>query len=145
MADTKTVDYYLNAQLKAKEPGSIYNAPNGVIDRSYDTGAIVGEIYSWVQRGDQIWWQLKEGGFVLHAPGKFDATTAEYTSQGKVDEIIDALSDPPGISFPDLPELGDMKKALIIGGAAVLGIGVFAMYLNYRGTRKLAKQLNQNI
>lgn len=80
--ENKTADYYLDATLRAKKPVSIYNAPGGTIIKTVAPDSIVGEIYSYVSRGTDLFWQLKEGGFVKHEKGKFDAQTADLTSSG---------------------------------------------------------------
>jgi len=84
MADFKTADEYLDATLKALKSGVVVNQPynNPQIIRSYQAGNIVGEIASWVERPDGIYWSLKEGGFTKHEKGKFDPTVAKSSATG---------------------------------------------------------------
>jgi hypothetical protein len=117
--------YYINAQLKALKPGIVYSTPGGVaVRKNYDTGAIVGEIYSYVTRPDgtqnRVWWQLKEGGFVLHEKDKFDVTTAVNTSQGKQDEILDiALNNTEDLPLPSLGQLLGIGSGLLLFGGVI--------------------------
>lgn len=88
----KTADYYFDSTLYSLIPGEIVTNPGGMVKRAFGKGEIVGEILSYVDRPDGLYWQLKEGGFVKHAPGKFDMKKAESTGIGKQDEIKKGLS-----------------------------------------------------
>jgi len=83
MADFTTADQYLDATLKALRSGVVVSNPiNGPVIRTYQAGNIVGEVYSWVDRPDGLYWMLKEGGFTKHEKGKFDPTVAKSSATG---------------------------------------------------------------
>lgn len=113
---------YIDAQLKALKPGQVLSRPGGSVLRSYDTGAIVGEIYSYkTDETGAVWWQLKEGGFVKHEEGKFDPRIAKDTSsQTRIDAAKNA-----GFSFPSFDMLGGSFKWVLIAVFIVVLIGIF--------------------
>lgn len=128
--------YYLDAQLRALKPGTVHSYANGPVTREYDTGSIVGEIFSWVTRDGEVWWQLKEGGFVKHEKGKFDPRIAQDTSQGKASDLLSDAFGNSGGGLP-LPGLDDLKKIAIVGGLALLGGLAVYTYINIKATKKL--------
>jgi hypothetical protein len=136
--DATSAAYFLDAELKALEPGKVYNYPNGTVIRSYEAGSIVGEVFSWVMRGDILWWQLKEGGFVSHQKGKFDATIAKNTSQGKADEILTAAFNSGNFELPNLDQL---KKMGFIALGVIGGTWAISLYLQSRAAKHLSKKL----
>lgn len=112
---SKTADYFLNAQLKALIPGKVFTSPGGALKREYEKDSIVGEVFSWVKRGTVVWWQLKEGGFVEHQPGKFDPKMATNTSQGKESEIKSFVNSSDMFSFLDsIPVLMSRITKLVV-------------------------------
>jgi hypothetical protein len=120
---TRKADYYLDATLRALKPVTVYRYPNGPFVRSVSPGSIVGEIYSWVERENGLWWLLKEGGAVLHAPGTFDARLAEYSGQGKEWEILEAREVPA-------PGVGSFVSA--VGGFLKWAVIAFIAYLIFK-------------
>lgn len=97
----KGADYYIGSWLKALKSGSIYSAPNGTFIDDFYPGETVGQIYSYVLKDGNVWWQLAgkngngTGGFVLHKPGMFDNQVALDTSSGEEHEqLLDELSEP---------------------------------------------------
>ena len=87
------VSDFLDATLVAKKPVIVYTSPRGEYLRQAQTGSIVGEIYSWVELGNDIYWQLKEGGFVKHSIGAFDANKAKVTSSQYKEDLNKKLGD----------------------------------------------------
>lgn len=120
-----TADYYLNATLKAKVDGiKVYSGANsGSVIRTCSKGSIVGEIFSYVMVGSDVWWDLKEGGFVKHGTGLFDATLAQTTSEGYDDQTVKNAQS----AFPDffggIPSFASLEK----GGMVLLGLVVLFM------------------
>lgn len=124
--EPKTADYYINATLEALKPVTVYKYPGGPVLREVQPGSIVGEIFSWVQRDGDLWWQLKEGGYAKHGKGVFDMKMAELTSRGKQEEILQRAQEGSS-AFPPLPSASAILKSLIpiaviaaVGYAAVL-------------------------
>ena len=116
----------------------IHSYPGGPYISEAQTGSIVGEIFSWEERGGMIWWQLKEGGYVLHQKGIFDAKTATNTSQGKADDILDAAFHAGDF---DLPDLDQLKKVALIAGGVIAGSWALSLYLQNRAVKKLKSKL----
>lgn len=121
-----TADKYINGTLKALKDGEIYNSPDGAIKSIYQRGSIVGEIFSWVEKPSGVWWQLKEGGYVKHAPGKFDADMVEKTAQNynETEQVFD-IADLGGDLLGDL--LGDfsMNKLIVIIVLIIITLVIF--------------------
>lgn len=94
--ELKNADYFIGSWLTAKSPVNTYTSPAGaVLDKTYKAGQLVGRIYSWVLRDGQIWWQLNDGGFVQHAPGRFDTKVALDSASGKEhNELLEDLKTP---------------------------------------------------
>lgn len=118
--EPKTADYYIDATLEALVPVTVYSSPGGTVLRKVEPGSIVGEIYSWVQRDGDLWWQIKEGGFVKHGKGVFNMKRAELTSRGKQEEILKAAREGSS-ALPPLPPAGAIVKALV---PAAITIGI---------------------
>lgn len=119
--ETKTADYYINSTLVAKVPVTVYSSPGGTVLREVAPGSVVGEVYSYIQRDGDLWWQLKEGGFAKHGKGVFDEKMAENTSRGKQEEILKSAREGSS-ALPPLPSAGDLiKKLLPIAIVAALG------------------------
>ena len=130
----KTADYYIDATLRAKEPVKIYSSTDHakkVLIKEVQKGSIVGEVFSWVKdsAGD-LWWQLKEGGFVQHAPGRFDPALATNSSSGKKIETFNKLAN-AGNGAELLGGLGGLTQE-IIKGVIITVIGALIVYILIR-------------
>jgi hypothetical protein len=125
MADvTGSADAFINATLRALKPGKVFSSPGGKLLREYQTDSIVGEVFSWVSRSGVVWWQLKEGGFVEHAVGKFDPKLADITSQATKDRMLDnAINQNELFAFLDSIPLviSRVGKLLLCGVLLFLG------------------------
>lgn len=120
--------YYLNAQLRALKPGEVVSSPGGKLLRKFDLGSIVGEVFSYVVKGKAVWWQLKEGGFVLHEEGKFDPLLSKNTSQGFEDQISKHVNSADWLSFLDgfnISFLGRVGKMVAIVVVLFLALKIF--------------------
>lgn len=80
--ELKTADHYIGSWLVAKMPVKVYSSPGGVLTKAYSFGQNVGQIRSYVLKNGVVWWELKDGGFVEHAKGKFDTKIAENSASG---------------------------------------------------------------
>lgn len=87
----KTADYYIGSWLRALQPISVYSTAGGGgrLIKTFKKGDLVGRIFSYIVRNGKVYWELEDlnngpgGGFVEHAPGKFDLSEATETSSGK--------------------------------------------------------------
>jgi hypothetical protein len=82
-----SADWYIGSQLFARYKTNIYKSAGAVQPlKTYNPGAYVGTIESWVLRDGFVWWMLTDLNFVKHVPGQFDAKIAEETASGKEHE-----------------------------------------------------------
>lgn len=132
----KTADYFIGSWLTAKKPGVVLSSPQGTAKSAFNTGDIVGRIFSYVQDNHKVYWQLEDkqggpnGGFVIHEPGRYDTKVALETSSGK--ELEDVKAAQKAIEDDQIiNKLGKTGTALLDGttsivkgaGDALSGIG----------------------
>lgn len=133
-----TADYYINSTLRALRPVTVYRTPGGPVLREVPKGSIVGEVFSYIERNGDVWWQLKEGGYAKHGTGVYDAQLAEYSGAGKQAELLKAAQSGGGGEGFGLW----MDKLLAIGGVGVIGylaIAAFAPSLLKKITKPKSK------
>lgn len=128
---TKPADYYLDSTLVAKVPVIIRKSPSDTapIVNKYAKGTNVGKIQSWVVRNGQVWWDIDyfsgiHAGWVKHDPALFDATIAEQTASGavqnaEVKKLTDAAAKPADIASAVIDGAGN-----VVQGASNLLSGV---------------------
>jgi len=128
MADFTTADQFVDATLKALRSGTVVTYPLGPVIRTYQAGNIVGEIRSWIERPDGVYWELKEGGFTKHEKGKFDTTMAQNTASVN-NYPSNSTNQTSGGSFTDsLLSLFDSFGKLLI--LLILVFGAAFLYKN---------------
>lgn len=131
---TNTADYFINATLRALKPGKIFKSPGGALFKEFQDQQIVGEVFSYVERKDGVWWQLKEGGFVKHETGLFNPSLAKNTSQGNTYSMIDrATNGSQVLSFlDDIP--------LVMSRLGKLAIGAILIFIGWQMFWPLCKR-----
>jgi len=100
-----SVDQVVGYSLYAKRRMNLYWLPDDTSEvvRIINAGERVGNVYSYIGRSGNIWWQIGNGirvdGYVLHQSGSFDIdalrdqgllSTAEILEAQKAQELLDA-------------------------------------------------------
>lgn len=128
---SKPASYYFDSTLVAKVPVTARQSPSDTapIVQSFPKGANVGVIQNYVVRDGQVWWDMdwfsgSHMGWIKHDPSLFDATIAEQTSSGAVQDatvkkLVDAAAKPADIGTAVIDGAGN-----VVQGASNLLSGV---------------------
>jgi hypothetical protein len=84
MPTTVSAADVLGRYLIALEDVPVYDLPNGTRIGEIKKGSSTSEVFSYVQRGNDVWWafdytipgQTPGSYYVLHKPGRFKLSTA---------------------------------------------------------------------
>jgi hypothetical protein len=87
MPDKLTVDKILNHNLYAKGSINAYNTPNGTVKKTFNSGELIGSVWSWVVRDGDIWYM-------------FYLTPNDYSNF-----ISTWVKDQPNLYLPDAPQI----------------------------------------
>lgn len=121
-----SASYYMEATLQALVDGiKVYSSPGGKLLRTVNKNSIVGKIMSYVVSGDDVWWELYEGGFVKHGKGLFNPTLAKSSSEGADYDMKEALLKGSSLNSIDFDLFGSAFKklpgiVLLVGGGLLL-------------------------
>lgn len=123
--ETKTADHFIGSWLIAKDNVNTYTSPaGGVLDKTFKPGQIVGRIYSYVLKDGNVWWHLDNGGFVQHAPGRFDTKVALDSASGKTHEETMQDITTPNVIENAAGSIGTGVGDVVAGvGKTISGIG----------------------
>jgi hypothetical protein len=122
MSSTLKASDVLGRYLIAQEDVPVYDLPNGTRIGEIKKGNSTAEVFSYVQRGNDVWWAFdytvpgKTPGsyYVLHKPNRFKLSAA----RGNV--IVTPASLP---SVDVFPKAGfDLKKYAVWGGLGLLAL-----------------------
>lgn len=126
-----TADQYQDATLRALVDGiKVYSSAGGtILLRTVNKGSIVGEVFSYVVKGSDVWWHLKEGGFVKHGQGLFDAELATDTSSAFAQKLIDGTLNSGGSLFDVVSKFFSGLPTMV--AVAVVGFLLFVFVLPF--------------
>lgn len=124
MPTTVSAANVLGRYLIALEDVPVYDLPNGTRIGEIKKGSSTSEVFSYVQRGNDVWWAFdytipgKTPGsyYVLHKPGRFRLSTA-------AGNVLVTPATLPGVDV--FPDATGIKKYATWGALALAALLIF--------------------
>ena len=125
-----SVDEVVGYSLFAKKQVTMYRLPDTTsqVVRVVSAGQLIGQVYSYIGRNGNLWWQIGDGftvdGYVLHVTGYFDIDALRDQGALSTEELIAAqraqeMMDANPFSLNSLLGGGDALKNLIGIGSGI--------------------------